>query len=597
MHLRVFCLIIHVEFHACQMKRAVIYILLLLPFAVFVSCGRDGRVRDVLRTADSLLETRPDSALQLLRRDSAVFAAAGRAVRMGSVLTRTEAEDKLYVTHRSDTAILPAAEYFSRRGPEVQSVRAWYFLGRVYYDMKLYGRALSAFDNALAVKTDSDSVVCRYKARAATWAGAVYEEKSLHSDALRYNKTAYGYALHSDVHTTQVYTLRDIGRSYSNLKNNDTAIPYYLRAAEKAKELGAMSLYNIVMDELAGIYIEEDKFDDARRALSTSFQSKSARNMAAHYFIWAMYFEGVGRLDSAIAYNKYGMSFADEYINRDVSLDMAKLYCKQEKYKEALRYYEKYSVYSDSINANRVLEYDDLLSHVEKMVNIERKNSALANEKMYLVILISVIIVVVITGLFIIIRYYFTVKKNLLEQQKRVKKYLRYRHKHEIQNINRNKKKIEQLKKELFLSNEKLTELRKSLMRNEAELLAIKNEQMLFEQKHRELLVVDLVETEVYKLYHNSTARPTSADYHKLIAALNKAYNNFTQRLKDFYPAISDNEIWICCMIKIVLTPKDICNISYYTFSSLSMAKSRLYKKMFNKNGSARDLDLFIRNF
>ena len=100
-----------------------------------------------------------------------------------------------------------------------------------------------------------------------------------------------------------------------------------------------------------------------------------------------------------------GMSFADEYINRDVSLDMAKLYCKQEKYKEALRYYEKYSVYSDSINANRVLEYDDLLSHVEKMVNIERKNSALANEKMYLVILISVIIVVVITGLFIIIRH------------------------------------------------------------------------------------------------------------------------------------------------------------------------------------------------
>ena len=106
-----------------------------------------------------------------------------------------------------------------------------------------------------------------------------------------------------------------------------------------------------------------------------------------------------------------------------------------------------------------------------------------------------------------------------MEQQKCVKKYLRYRHKHEIQNINRNKKKIEQLKKELFLSNEKLTELRKSLMRNEAELLAIKNEQMLFEQKHRELLVVDLVETEVYKLYHNSTARPTSADYHKLIAA------------------------------------------------------------------------------
>ena len=40
-----------------------------------------------------------------------------------------------------------------------------------------------------------------------------------------------------------------------------------------------------------------------------------------------------------------------------------------------------------------------------------------------------------------------------------------------------------------------------------------------------------------------------------------------------------------------------ICNISSYTLSSLSMAKSRLYKKMFNKKGSAKDLDIFIREF
>ncbi len=134
-------------------------------------------------------------------------------------------------------------------------------------------------------------------------------------------------------------------------------------------------------------------------------------------------------------------------------------------------------------------------------------------------------------------------------------------------------------------------------MLNEAEMQAKHNERILFEEKHRELLIADLTETSVYKLYHTTTAIPTSSDYHKLVAALNKAYNNFTQRLKEFYPPISDNEIWICCMIKAELTPKAICNISSYTLSSLSMAKSRLYKKMFNKKGSAKDLDIFIREF
>lgn len=597
LHLRVFCAVIHAWWHARQMKRAVIYILLLLPFAVFVSCGRDGRVRDVLRTADSLLETRPDSALELLRRDSAVFAAAGRAVRMGSVLTRTEAEDKLYVTHRSDTAILPAAEYFSRRGPEVQSVRAWYLLGRVYYDMMLYGRALSAFDNALAVKTDSDSVVCRYKARAATWAGAVYEEKSLHSDALRYNKTAYGYARYADVPSIEVYVLRNIGRSYSNLTNNDTAIPYYLRASEKALALCDMPLYNMVMEELTVIYLEEGKLEEARKALSVPFYRTNDVDMAAHYFIWAMYFEHIGQLDSAMIYNRRGMAYGDMKVNREAALEMAKLCLKFDQRDEAVKYYEMYFSYTDSLKDENIAENTDLFSHVERIVNVERENVALAEAKVYLVVLLLVIIVAVMAAVFFIMRYYSGIKRNLQELRKRVKMYLRYRREREIRIVEYNKKKIAKLETELATSHDKLTELSNFLMLNEAEMQAKHNERILFEEKHRELLIADLTETSVYKLYHTTTAIPTSSDYHKLVAALNKAYNNFTQRLKEFYPPISDNEIWICCMIKAELTPKAICNISSYTLSSLSMAKSRLYKKMFNKKGSAKDLDIFIREF
>ena len=78
---------------------------------------------------------------------------------------------------------------------------------------------------------------------------------------------------------------------------------------------------------------------------------------------------------------------------------------------------------------------------------------------------------------------------------------------------------------------------------------------------------------------------------------MNKAYDGFTFRLKDLYPNISDLELWICCMVKAGLTAKEICNISAYSFSSLSMAKSRLYAKMLNKKGSAKAFDAFISGF
>ena len=121
--------------------------------------------------------------------------------------------------------------------------------------------------------------------------------------------------------------------------------------------------------------------------------------------------------------------------------------------------------------------------------------------------------------------------------------------------------------------------------------------QMLFERKHRELLEADLAETDVYKLYHDPLAYPSQSDYHNLVEALNKAYDGFTMRLKEFYPGISDTELWFCCMTKAGLSSKETCNISTYSFSALSMAKSRLYAKMFNKKGTARELDAFVKVF
>ena len=570
-----------------------------LPFLLlcttFFSCRDGGRIESILRTTDSLMEEHPDSALSILRRDSLEICRSGKDYRLWYALSRTEADDKCYILHVSDSTIRAAANYYNNHGSDFQRVRANYLLGRVYCDMHLYGHALTSFNKAIKVESENDSAINRYKARSATWAGYVYEVKGLHKDALRYNKLAYGYAKQTGAQVTEVYSLRDIGRSYSYLKQNNTAIPYYRQAAKKAKAIGDANLYNMVMEELAGIYIEEGQLDDAYSALNTPFLATTDKDISSHYYVWAYYFEHTGQLDSAVAYNKRGMSYSNNTEKRDACLDIIRILNKQGKRDEAMEYYDKYSVYSDSVTASELNETSDMLSQVEKNIDIERKNTVLAETKTNLTILLSVIIFTVIVVSLILIKHYSNVKKRIREQQERANNYLSQLQETEMQKMKRNEERIAQLETELSVSNEKLTEIRKSLMRNEAEMLAKQNEHMLFKEKHRELLIADLADTDVYKLYHTPNAVPSSADYHRLVEALNKAYNNFTKRLKEFYPDINDNEVWICCMVKAGLSSKEICNISPYSYSSLGMAKSRLYFKMFQKKGGAKDLDHFIK--
>ena len=572
-----------------------------LPFLLlcttFFSCRDGGKSESILRTADSLMEEHPDSALYILRRDSLEICRSGKDYRLWYALSRTEADDKCYILHVSDSTMRAAANYYNSHGSDLQRVRANYLLGRVYCDMHLYGHALTSFNKAITVESENDSAINRYKARSATWAGYVYEVKGLHKDALRYNKLAYGYAKKAGAQVTEIYSLRDIGRSYRDLKRNGIAIPYYQQAAKKAKTIDDANLYNMVMEELAGIYIEEGRLDEAYAALNTKFLATTDKDIASHYYIWAMYFEKIGQLDSAVAYDKRGMKYSEISIKRDVSLDLARLLMKQGKRDEAMEYYEKYSVYSDSVETSELKETSDMLSQVEKSIDVERKNAALASSQLRLAAVMSILVVVVVIASVALLGMYLKRKRKQREQLERVRRYRLERSMKEKQRAQQNKERIALLENELTASNQTLSELRQELIRNEAEMLKYKDALTAFEQKHGELLVADLADTDVYKLYHDPIAKPTSADYHMLVEALNKAYSDFTLRLKEFYPDIRSNEMWICCMVKAGLTSKEICNISSYSYSSIGMAKVRLYGKMLGKKGSSRDFDTFIRDF
>ena len=91
--------------------------------------------------------------------------------------------------------------------------------------------------------------------------------------------------------------------------------------------------------------------------------------------------------------------------------------------------------------------------------------------------------------------------------------------------------------------------------------------------------------------------RANEDDWILLQKELDKTYNEFTKRINYLYPSISQQELKICCLIKLKMSNREIANTLYATDSAISMARKRLYKKMFGAGGSGEDLNSFITDF
>lgn len=193
-------------------KTALIFLLLLMTL---ISCDDSDRAKHILEQADSLINNKPDSALVVLRQDSSTIAKAGKPERMMYLLLKTEAEDKSYILHHSDSAMLAVTSYYDHYGQPLQRIRSYYELGRVYCDMRLFGSAISAFEKALNIDAKDDAVSYEYKVRAAEWMGVIYSNWQIYDKALTCSMKSYDYAKLTNDVTCEIYTLRDIGRCYS----------------------------------------------------------------------------------------------------------------------------------------------------------------------------------------------------------------------------------------------------------------------------------------------------------------------------------------------------------------------------------------------
>lgn len=82
-------------------------------------------------------------------------------------------------------------------------------------------------------------------------------------------------------------------------------------------------------------------------------------------------------------------------------------------------------------------------------------------------------------------------------------------------------------------------------------------------------------------------------EWNEIDTALNRIYPGFSSKLFNLF-RMSDIEYHVCLLIKLRATTKGMAAVLCKEVSTISSTRSRLYKKVFGRKGSAKDWDEFI---
>lgn len=554
-----------------------------------------------LRVADSLIHNNPDSAVILLEELKRSMAFEPQATQMYYQLQTIKAKDKAYITHTSDSLIKTVVKYYEERKDRERLPETYYYAGRVYRDLGDAPQALEYFFKAI----ESTKERTKYKliSRIYSQTGMLYLYQDTYDQALKVFRKAYQYCLLDKDSIGMVYSLRDIGRTFTTLNCPDSALYYYKGALKYAEQIHNNHLIGVVQGELSGLYIQLEMYPEAFAAIQCSNKYIKGHNIAPFYAILADYYYYTNQLDSATFYYTQTASFDDLYQKQGSYKGLGNIARKKGQYKEAMEYFDKYLIYTDSIkditNTETIRKMQSLYNYQLK----EKENSKLqrqaANYKLWNILLIFSLLSLV----FLFIAYHqFRKKKEQqrLVKQERIKQIQKDRYAQSNTYLEKNKEQIKVLELSLHKAEIEKDQLRQDLLKAQKSLIEKTNEQITATQRVQKQSELALKHSDIYKKFHfavqGSDEKIGNDDWKELMCAVDEAYNQFTTRLLELYP-MKTIEIQVCVLIKIGLSPAQIAFITIRSRQAISSIRKRLYSKVMGKDGTPEQWDNFISTF
>ena len=553
-----------------------------------------------LLEADSLTSVRPDSAVTFLCSLRPEMEQASRAVQMYYRLLCVKAQDKAYIPHTSDSAVLSVLHYYEKRDDRRHLPEAYYYAGRVTSDLGDAPQALDYFGKALEVMTEGDMLPLRNKVLSQM--GTLFYRQKMYPEALeKYRQSLACDSLLGDS-VGMAFSLRDIGHAYIGLGKKDSTLFYLLRAHRICENLQDSTIAYTIQNSLAGMYADKKEFDLAEIYLKKAMLIAPDRRKSAVHFTAGVLCQMQNRLDSAVWYYKEAIRHGSIHTRWAAYANLAQIVLAQGDSDAAIQCLKQQMACADSIqrttNTEGVRQIHALYNYQLREKENNRLKETNARRKQGVVYLSLGMAVLLIGGW----SFYRQRKQEWKVQWETAEALKEEAYRRSSLFIQNNQTEMEQLQKKIRQLQHELEDtasLREELERQKTR-IDYANQQALLEQRKRELAEKDFFSSDVYKHFKELSEKGTTSslkaeDWKALQEQLDACYDGFTHKLDRLYSKMSERERQVCILVKAGFSKTEIANLVHLSSEGVSSVRRRLYAKVFKgANGGSKDWDAFI---
>ena len=563
-------------------------------------------IKPQLEEAEALLTESPDSAYQFLQTIEQPERHSKAEYATWCLLT-TQAADKSYREHTSDSLIQVAVRYFSRQHNPDRLATALYTQGRVEKELGKNEEAAQSFVKALDVAKGGEDYKLQFLA--SSHLGTLYAYS--HLDSLAFS--AYEQALHfaelSGDSINLAYAYAYLGRVYGLREEWDKATDAYAHSIKISEKISSIPALSLGLNELSAIYSHANRYQDAFDCLQRVLDlpdSPSPNDQAATYLSMGDLLRLMGNYDLAVTYLEKAQEAANLYTKRGIYQCLSYLYEEKEEYEKSVKYNELFWQYNDSIQE---IEQRKAIIAVERKYN----NEKLIFEKQQLKLRNTKYLMIGSTLFFLIIGFFLFIyarKQHIIVSL--------------LKALNKIKGEIEEKEHQLVKCQQEIAALSQQLsdyegwqqsqqqVETEIDKLA-QQVGKLKEQKTQILIQLNLKKEEMERLENQleqikkapdlfariaETKKIDEMVWPELIDKMDVTHRQFTKRLQAAYPKLQKADIRYCILWKLGYTKNTIIKLMNISEDNYHKRHQRIRARIDNtKKWEKGELEQFIQLF
>ena len=573
-----------------------------LLFLFLLACSRVGEHEALFRQVESVMNKRPDSAMVLLETIQNPERLPEKDWAYWALLT-TQAKDKLYIRHTSDSVINRVVDYFdgfSFFRYRHEKALAYFYKGRVHEDLGDVKKALEAYLKAVDFVRGTGDYKLTYLIE--SYLGDIYVHQGANDLALKYFNKAKEAAERSKDSLNIAYTLVYLARGHGKQENWTQASDFYKQAIKIARQSQNIDVVLIGMQELASVYARQDSLISAlnlmKRTVELEIKYDITHDFSTDLVIGNIY-RKLCQVDSALFYLEKALGSENIYTRRSTYQALYYLYIEADSLSKAIKYNELVNASADSIakmgNASDLYQVKEAHEAVNRQaVDMRRWLSAGA---------------VVLALLFALgySFYRYRTNRRRLERQIFYLRQMEERLKGELkEGINqdqdfrrkRNQEIIDRLTHDLAAVQKQLEQETAKWRTKYAKAQELAKS---YKKELRQYADGPLAERrpfeEVLDQLRKEPRVLSEQERQELRLFMDAQNNSFTVRLLEANPDLKAGDLLLCCLIRLGFSGKSLETLLAINLNSVTKQKQRLRGRLVQKPANDAELTDYIRNF